>query len=117
MVFIYCTFNPPNMMTQKELNRLKNKRKNAQRALTGPIKIYDYGMTPLGEPSKSRLESLIFYTKTIRTYRHDYKKFFFVRALINGQSAIWVIKFEENQIDRSYCRLLQEWDKRHSFIE
>lgn len=99
-------------MTTKEIY----KKKNAQRAVKVRIKVYDYGPTYFGEPTKYRLESLKFQTKTIRTYRRDSKQYSFVRCLINGKTVILVIKFEENQIERSSCVLLEKWDPRSSFI-
>jgi hypothetical protein len=99
-------------MTKKEINR----RKNGQRAVVAQVKIYDYGFANFSEPSKSRLESLRFKIEKIRTYRRDYDEFCFVKCKIGNLNVILVVKFEENQIERSSCQLLKKWDPRASFI-
>lgn len=96
----------------KEINR----RKNSQRAVKGKIKIYNYGLSPFGEPSQWRLELLQCKKVTLRTYRHDYRQFSFVKCLLNGQIKILVIKFESNKVERLSCQLLEKWDPRYSFV-
>jgi hypothetical protein len=100
-------------MTTKE----KNKRKNDRRAVTRKIKVFNYGFVDFGEPSKSRLESMKFQTKIIRTYRRDYRQFSFVKCKLNELNVILVIRFEKNKVDRSSCQLLKNWDPRCQFIE
>lgn len=99
-------------MTTKEINR----KKNTQRAVIAEIKVYDYGLTFFGEPTKSRLESLTFQTKKIRTYRRDWKQYSFVSCILNKKMVILVVRFETNQIERLSCVLLENWDRRYRFI-
>ena len=94
----------------------RNRRRELQRALKVEIKIYEYGWVQFREPTKQRLESFKFTQKILRTYRHDYRQFSFVRAEVNGYPNILVVKFAENQIDRISCQLLKNWDPRYSFI-
>jgi hypothetical protein len=95
---------------------IKQKRKRKQRAISVKIKIFDYGSANFGEPPKSRLESLKFQTRTMRTYRRDYSQYSFVRCRLNESNVILVIKFEENQVERSSCQLLKKWDPKSLFI-
>jgi hypothetical protein len=105
-----------NNMTEEEIKKEINRRKNSQRAVKPKIKIYDYGGSYLGEPSKSKLESFQYQVVTLRTYRHDYRQFLFVRCQITGRIKIVVLRFAEDKINRLSCQLLEKWDSRYSFI-
>lgn len=95
-------------MNKQEINR----KKNSQRAIRVNVKIYTCVNIILGEPSKTKIESWQFKTIKIKTYRHDYHTFTFVRCRMDYELKILVLKFEPNRIDRSLCQFLKKWDPR-----
>ncbi len=92
----------------------KTKRDEHRLILKTKIMVYDCGFAQLSEPSKARIQLLPHYQKVLKTYRFDYDEFVFVRCQINGEKSTLAIRFQPNQIERSSCQLLANWDPRAS---